>query len=148
MPTSTMSTTTESVLRWLPAGELDRALAIDDPHDRARLFSAMTRINTLYMVMRAGSGHLGSSFSACDVVSWLLTEHMQRPCEPDGDVYFSSKGHDAPGLYAALIGLGKLPEELLHRLRRLGGLPGHPDVRTRHMAANTGCWDATSASTS
>jgi transketolase len=128
-----------TTLCWVPASEFDRVLAaIDDPHDRVRAFSALTRINTLYMVMRAGSGHLGSSFSACDVVSWLFLEQLRRPCEAEGDVYFSSKGHDAPGLYAALIGLGALPEELVHRLRRIDGLPGHPDVRTPHMAANTG----------
>src|SRR4030095_7706720 len=28
--------------------------------------------------------------------------------------------------------------DLLHRLRRLGGLPGHPDVETPFIAANTG----------
>jgi transketolase len=126
-------------LAWLPASEFDRALAtVEDPLARCRLFAAMTRINTLYMIMRAGSGHLGSSFSASDIVSWLLLAEMRDPLAPDGDVYFSSKGHDAPGLYAALIGLGKLDPDLIHRLRRIDGLPGHPDVHTPHMVANTG----------
>ena len=53
------------------------------------------------------------------------------------DLFFSSKGHDAPGLYAVLIGLeAVLPEDRLHVLRRLDGLPGHPDVvhrRARHQ---------------
>ncbi|OLF17235.1 1-deoxy-D-xylulose-5-phosphate synthase N-terminal domain-containing protein [Actinophytocola xanthii] len=121
-------------LTWLPVTEFERVRAgIADPHLRCRAVAAMTRINTLYMVSRAGSGHLGSSFSAADVVSWLLLEELREE-----DVYFSSKGHDAPGLYAALIGLGRLEEDLLHRLRRLGGLPGHPDVRTPHMPFNTG----------
>jgi transketolase len=121
-------------LTWLPAAEFDRIReGIQDPHLRCRVFAAMSRINTLYMVAAAGSGHLGSSFSATDIVSWLLLEEMD-----DDDVYFSSKGHDAPGLYAALIGLRKLDEELVHRLRKLGGLPGHPDVHTPHMPFNTG----------
>jgi transketolase len=126
-------------LSWVSQAEFTRALAgVDDRHDRARLFATLSRINTLYAVARAGSGHLGSSFSAADIVSWLLLNHLRRPFDGEGDVYFSSKGHDAPGLYASLIGLGALPEEQLHRLRRLDGLPGHPDVGTPHMAANTG----------
>ncbi|HEX2171447.1 MAG TPA: transketolase C-terminal domain-containing protein, partial [Dehalococcoidia bacterium] len=36
------------------------------------------------------------------------------------------------------IGLGRLPFESLHALRRLGGLPGHPDVGTPGMVTNTG----------
>ncbi|MET8624483.1 transketolase C-terminal domain-containing protein [Kitasatospora sp. NPDC004669] len=126
-------------LRRVPVREFERVLdAIGEPNERARAFAALCRMNTLYMVTRAGSGHLGSSFSAADLVAQLLLQEMHEPGTDDGDVYFSSKGHDAPGLYAALIGLGMLPEEDLHRLRRLGGLPGHPDVHTPHMPFNTG----------
>ncbi|MGW3735403.1 transketolase family protein [Streptomyces sp. NPDC005148] len=126
-------------LRRVPVREFERVLAaIGEPYERTRAFAALCRVNTLYMVTRAGSGHLGSSFSAADLVAQLLLQEMHEPGTDDGDVYFSSKGHDAPGLYAALIGLGKLPEEDLHRLRRLGGLPGHPDVHTPHMPFNTG----------
>ncbi|MEV4937187.1 transketolase C-terminal domain-containing protein [Streptomyces zaomyceticus] len=126
-------------LAWIPRAEFARVLdEVADPHDRALAFGAMTRINTLYMIARAGSGHIGSSFSAADVVGWLLLEELDRPFAPDGDVYFSSKGHDAPGLYAAMIALGHLDEDLLHRLRRIDGLPGHPDVGTPGMPFNTG----------
>lgn len=125
-------------LDWVPTAEFERVLAIGDPYARSAAFSALTRINTLYMIMQAGSGHLGSSFSAADVVSWLFTQEMTDPLRPGGDLYFSSKGHDAPGLYAALIGLGGLDEDLVHRLRRIDGLPGHPDVHTPHMPFNTG----------
>ncbi|GAA3507044.1 1-deoxy-D-xylulose-5-phosphate synthase N-terminal domain-containing protein [Streptomyces showdoensis] len=126
-------------LAWIPRAEFERVLGeVVDPHRRVLAFSAMCRINTLYMITRAGSGHIGSSFSAADVVSRLVLEELYRPFEADGDVYFSSKGHDAPGLYAAMIGLGLLDEELLHRLRRIDGLPGHPDVGTPGMPFNTG----------
>ncbi|WP_242891015.1 transketolase C-terminal domain-containing protein [Actinomadura litoris] len=129
-----MTTDPEDILHWLPTSEFQRVLdGIDDRHDRLRAFSALSRVNTLYMIMKAGSGHIGSSFSAADLVSWLLLEELD-----EDEVFFSSKGHDVPGLYAALIGLGRLDEDLLHRLRRLGGLPGHPDVRTPHMPFNTG----------
>ena len=57
----------------------------------------------------------------------------------DGDRYFSSKGHDVPGLYAVLAALGRLDFELIHALRRLDGLPGHPDVAaTPEVVTSTG----------
>ena len=67
------------------------------------------------------------------MVSWLYLNELKND-----DLYFSSKGHDAPGLYAVLIALGRLPFEKLHGLRRLGGLPGHPDVGVPGMVTNTG----------
>ena len=63
-----------------------------------------------------------------------------RPRQGPGaaDIFFSSKGHDAPALYCVLIGLGLLPADKLHQLRRLHGLPGHPHVETPFIQANTG----------
>ncbi|MEO8682968.1 MAG: transketolase C-terminal domain-containing protein, partial [Vicinamibacterales bacterium] len=54
------------------------------------------------------------------------------------DVYFSSKGHDAPALYSLLIATERLGFDLLPKLRQLNGLPGHPDVATPFIATNTG----------
>jgi transketolase len=122
-------------LAYVPYRELERLRGLEvDPFERAAAFADACRINTLYMVMRAGSGHIGTSFSAMDVVSLLHLEVMG-----EDDLYFSSKGHDAPGLYAVLLGLGRLDFDLIHRLRRLGGLPGHPDVQsTPLVVTNTG----------
>lgn len=114
---------------------------VQDPIQQATLLATFFRLNTLYMIAQAGSGHIGSSFSAMDMATWLWTQVMQDPnnvANPNRDVYFSSKGHDAPGLYSILIGLEKLPWERIHTLRRLHGLPGHPDVGTPYMATNTG----------
>jgi transketolase len=93
------------------------------------------------MIARAGSGHIGSSFSSLDIVSWLFLNELNQSTSSNPssrDIYFSSKGHDAPGLYSVLIGLGFLKFDLLHSLRRLGGLPGHPDVSVPFMETNTG----------
>ena len=121
-------------LYFVPPREFERLKGLKlGPVPRARLFATYCRINVLYMIARAGSGHIGSSFSSLDIVSWLyLNEIGPR------DLYFSSKGHDVPGLYAALLGLGTLPFHLIHDLRRLGGLPGHPDVATPGIVTNTG----------
>src|SRR5215510_6249454 len=114
--------------------------ATSDPIERAALLADVCRLNCLYMIMRAGSGHIGSSFSAMDLITWLWTEELVEPNSgaTGADTYFSSKGHDAPGLYSLLIALGKLDFDLLHKLRRLGGLPGHPDVSVPFIATNTG----------
>ena len=102
----------------------------------------MCRANALVAVKRAGSGHLGSSFSAMDVVVHLFVAELNTAelgfDNPDRDVYFSSKGHDVPGLYAVLHALGVVPAEQLLRLRRLGGLDGHPDVGVPGIEANSG----------
>ena len=102
----------------------------------------MCRLNALVAIKRAGSGHVGSSFSALDIFVHLLYEELNVAelgfDHPERDVFFSSKGHDVPGLYAALYGLGVLPQEQLLRLRRLGGLDGHPDVGTPGIEANSG----------
>jgi transketolase len=113
---------------------------IADPVARAEVLADLCRINTLFMIMKAGSGHIGSSFSSTDIITWLWTEHLRDPngASRDADVYFSSKGHDAPALYSLLIAIGKLDFELLPALRQLNGLPGHPDVSTPYIATNTG----------
>ena len=113
---------------------------VSDPVARAGLVADLCRINTLYMIMQAGSGHIGSSFSSTDIITWLWTEALNHPNapSPDADTYFSSKGHDAPALYSLLIATERLNFDLLPRLRQLHGLPGHPDVSTPFIATNTG----------
>jgi len=124
----------EGSLYFIAQTELQRIAQLDAPKDqRTRLFANACRFNALYMIARAGSGHIGSSFSSLDIVSHLYLNELGP-----NDLYFSSKGHDAPGLYAVMLATGKLPFELIHRLRQLGGLPGHPDVGTEGIIANTG----------
>jgi transketolase len=127
-------------LYFVPRRTFDRVRRLPAaPAQKAALFADLCRINALYMVARAGSGHLGSSFSSLDLVSWIVLHELdsQAP-NRTGDLYFSSKGHDVPGLYAALTAIGVLPSEALHGLRQLAGLPGHPDVGTPGIIANTG----------
>jgi transketolase len=122
-------------LRYVPLTELQRIrAAAADPVERAAAFADACRINALYMIARAGSGHIGTSFSCMDILAWLHLEVLGEE-----DRYFSSKGHDAPALYAVLTGTGALPFEGIHGLRRLGGLPGHPDVvLTPQVSTSTG----------
>lgn len=130
-------------LYYVPYKEFERVRALPvGPVEKTALFAALCRINTLYMIARAGSGHIGSSFSSMDIMSWLQLNELRTPPENAAnsprDIFFSSKGHDAPGLYNTWIGLGKLDFNLIHQLRRLNGLPGHPDVSTPNVVTNTG----------
>lgn len=130
-------------LKLIPQDELERVRqGVRDPDAQIALLADMCRLNALVAVKRAGSGHLGSSFSAMDIVAFLLFEELNTASlgwgHPDRDVYFSSKGHDVPGLYAVLFALGVVPRERFLRLRRLGGLDGHPDVATPGIEASSG----------
>ncbi len=127
----------------IPAIEIQRAAGANiNEMDKIRLIADMCRLNTLSTVKRAGSGHLGSSFSAMDIVCWLYYHELNvvkvGVDSPDRDVYFSSKGHDVPGLYSVLYALGILPEEKFINLRRLGGTYGHPDISLPGLEANSG----------
>lgn len=114
--------------------------------EKISLYASINRINALFMIARAGSGHIGSSFSSMEIMTYLYTNEIYPHCEPGAKngsaeskaIFFSSKGHDAPAMYSALIGLGILPYDLLNKLRQLGGLPGHPDVGTSGIVTNTG----------
>lgn len=130
-------------LLYVPYKEFERVRSLPvGPVEKTTLFAALCRINTLYMIARAGSGHIGSSFSSMDIMSWLQLNELRTAAPNDtngpNDIFFSSKGHDAPGLYNTWIGLGKLDFDLIHQLRRLNGLPGHPDVSTPNVVTNTG----------
>jgi len=123
-----------TTLKYIPQEEFDRIRSLDcSLEERTGLFATLCRINTLYMIMAAGSGHIGSSFSSLDIVSWLYLNELGQD-----DIYFSSKGHDAPGLYSVLCALNIIDFEKIHSLRRLGGLPGHPDVSIPGIVTNTG----------
>lgn len=82
----------------------------------------------------AKSGHPGGSLSAADIYTYLYFEEMnvdpKDPKKPDRDRFVLSKGHTAPGYYAALANRGFLPKEDLTTLRKTGSyLQGHPDMK-------------------
>jgi transketolase len=130
-------------LSLVPLKEFKRLFSLEiDKIEKAELFASFCRINTLYMIANAGSGHIGSSFSSMEIISWIhLNELRNQSGDEENsprDVFFSSKGHDAPALYSNWIGLEKMEFDLIHKLRRLNGLPGHPDISTPNVVTNTG----------
>lgn len=100
------------------------------------------RLNALSAIQAAGSGHIGTSFSSLDIMvavrKFLASDTFFTPNQRDNGLFFSSKGHDAPALYAVMHLVGQLDDSDLLKLRRLGGLPGHPETITPGVPTNTG----------
>ena len=92
------------------------------------------RMGAVEGVYCAKSGHPGGSLSAADIFTYLYFKEMhidpKDPKNPDRDRFVLSKGHCAPGLYAALAlrAISELDE--LKTLRHIGAmLQGHPDMK-------------------
>ena len=83
----------------------------------------------------AKAGHPGGSLSAADVFTYLCFQEMnidpKNPKWEDRDRFVLSKGHTAPGLYAALANRGFFPVDDLPTLRHIDSyLQGHPNMNT------------------
>ena len=83
----------------------------------------------------AKSGHPGGSLSAADIFTYLFFEELNiDPADPqkaDRDRFVLSKGHTAPGYYAALALRGFFPIKDMVKLRHVGFyLQGHPDMKS------------------
>ncbi len=135
--------TFDAVLAAPAPAPLDPELHMDLHVDlRLRLVAELCRANALAAIKLAGSGHMGSSLSALDLFTWLHFKVMNTLAlsagHPDRDIFFSSKGHDAPGYYAVLHAAGRVQQDMLLALRRRGGLEGHPVVGQPGIEAGTG----------
>jgi len=83
----------------------------------------------------AKAGHPGGSLSAADMFTYLYFKEMnidpKQPQMEDRDRFVLSKGHTAPGLYAALAQRGFFPVTDLPTLRHIDSyLQGHPNMNT------------------
>lgn len=92
------------------------------------------RRDAIDAVYSAASGHPGGSLSIAEILAYLYFEEMnidpKNPQKPDRDRFVLSKGHAAPGLYAALAERGYFPVEELKTLRQIDSvLQGHPDMK-------------------
>ncbi|HUV08618.1 MAG TPA: transketolase [Spirochaetia bacterium] len=91
------------------------------------------RTTVLEMAWRAGSGHIGGSFSCAEILTVLYNRILKHdPKDPekrDRDIFILSKGHAAPALYFTLAQRGFFSMEVLKTFRQQGSiLQGHPDM--------------------
>ncbi len=109
---------------------------------KAEFLASCLRLNTISIIKKAGSGHIGTSMSAMDIFVWIKffnsINKKQKLRNPNRNIFFSSKGHDAPALYSCLYAQKIISEKKYIKLRRLNGLDGHPDVSINGIEANTG----------
>ncbi len=92
------------------------------------------KLDILEEVFSASSGHPGGSMSIAEILAYLYFKEMridpENPKWEDRDRFVLSKGHTAPGLYAALAERGYFPTEDLKTFRNVNSyLQGHPDMK-------------------
>ena len=92
------------------------------------------RVDSVRATTQAGSGHATSALSAADLLAGLFFYSMG----PE-DHFILSKGHAAPGLYAAFKVLGLITDQELMGLRTFDSvLEGHPTPRSPYIEVATG----------
>lgn len=137
-PTMMISPSGVELAFWTRAQLLDAW----NTHRDLSMLAHGCRLNALSAIQGAGSGHIGTSFSSLDIMvvvrKFLAGDSFLSPGQIDRGIFFSSKGHDAPALYAVMHLVGQLDDKDLLTLRRLGGLPGHPETITPGVPTNTG----------
>ena len=107
---------------------MDQALKKD-----LKIFATKLRIGAIEAVYSAASGHPGGSISIAELLSYLYNVEMKidpkNPKDDNRDRFVLSKGHAAPGVYAALALKGYFPYEDLKTLRKSDSyLQGHPSM--------------------
>ena len=100
-----------------------------------QILACKVRMGIIDGVHSAKAGHPGGSLSAADMFTYLYFNELnidpKNPKMADRDRFVLSKGHTAPGLYAALAHRGFFPVEDLLTLRHTGSyLQGHPNMNT------------------
>jgi len=105
----------------------------DELRKELKLKAIDVREGILTATHGAKAGHPGGSLSAADVFTYLYNVEMnidpKDPKREDRDRFVLSKGHNAPGLYAALAHRGFFPVEDLPTFRHIDSyLQGHPNM--------------------
>ena len=104
-----------------------------DERKRLMALACQVRMGVIEGTHAAKAGHPGGSLSATDLFTYLYFKEMnidpENPQWADRDRFVLSKGHTAPGLYAALALRGFFPWEELQTLRHMDSrLQGHPNM--------------------
>lgn len=110
---------------------------------RLKKLANFIRIDVLKSVYAAGSGHIGGSFSAADIITVLYFYKMnidpQNPKMEDRDRFVLSKGHAAPAVYSALARRGFFDLSELKYLRNINShLQGAVSTKTPGVDMSAG----------
>lgn len=96
------------------------------------------RLHILNMIYNKKSGHIGPSFSAVEIISYLYENYNLTSISKNRDRLILSKGHAVPVIYAILYEMGII--QTLNNFREINSsLQGHPDkLRCKYIDASTG----------
>ena len=102
---------------------------------KLQIAACKVRMGIIEGTHSAKAGHPGGSMSSAELFTYLYFKELNidpaDPKNPKRDRFVLSKGHTAPGLYAALSLRGFFPWEDLKTLRQIGSyLQGHPNMNT------------------
>lgn len=111
-------------------------LSTHDGTDVRETARAVRRL-VLEQSMRAGVGHIGSSLSVVDILTWLYSGELRL--RDDRDRFLLSKGHAALALYCTLFATGRLSDHELATFCSDGTKLGvHPDHGLEWVDFSTG----------
>ncbi len=100
------------------------------------------RVESLKMTAEADSGHPTTAMSSAEILSVLYFDQMVYDPEHsnslEGDDFVLSKGHGAPGLYAAMRLAGILKEDPITLREATSPVEGHPVPRIPGVRVATG----------
>ena len=107
----------------------------DNEKKELQIAACKVRAGIIEGTHAAKAGHPGGSLSSADLFAYLYFKELNvdpsHPKKWDRDRFVLSKGHCAPGLYAALALRGFFPWEDLKTLRHIDSyLQGHPDMKS------------------
>ena len=95
--------------------------------------SNTARANALGAVLSAQSGHIGIILDATEIITCIFANHLRRGI----DRFVLSAGHGSALLYSVLK-LSGYKIGNLNTFRKIGGLPGHPELGLDGVDATTG----------
>ena len=103
--------------------------------NQLQILATKVRMGIIESTHGAKAGHPGGSLSATEMFTYLYFKELnidpENPKAENRDRFVLSKGHTAPGLYAALAHRGFFPVEDLPRLRHIDSyLQGHPNMHS------------------
>jgi transketolase len=111
---------------------------------RLKQRAASIRRQVFEMIVSAGKGHIGGSFSCTDILvalyqGGILRVNPEKPDREERDRFIMSKGHSSEALYAVLADMGFISVDELHTYGKPGSiLGGHVDNFIPGIDVSTG----------
>ncbi|AST57150.1 transketolase [Thermoanaerobacterium thermosaccharolyticum] len=104
-----------------------------DKIDYLKKIAIEIRRDSIDVLKTAGSGHLGGSLSAVELMVYLYFHKMnvdpKEPYKSDRDIFILSKGHASIGYYCVLARRGFFSYDELKTYRKINSrLQGHPHI--------------------